>query len=795
MTPCRRCAARPPSQDTPGGTEDTRSRRWLRAALLTVLLLPPLLWGGLGLLQPPPLLEGVSFAREVLDRQGRLLRMGLTPDGKRRIHVPLEAVAPAAVHALLLYEDQYFFRHPGVNPLSLLRAAAAWLGGGRRTGASTITMQVARLRMGLASGSWHSKIIQIWTALLMERHYSKRQILEAYFNLAPYGGNIEGIEAAARVYFHKSAFQLTVQEALALTVIPQNPVRRHPLHGPRFASARALLAARWIMAGTGEEEEPAAGETPPPLRIFSPSDLPFEAPHVAAELLAAPGADSIVHSTISLPEQHLLERMLARFAARGAAYGLHNAAALLVHAPSREIRALAGSASFHNAGIAGQVDGSRARRSPGSTLKPFVYALALDQGLIHPMTLLADSPRSFGGYDPENFDRGFRGPLPAHEALKASRNLPAITLAQRLRDPGLYAFLKSAGVALPHDEEHYGLSLVLGGAEVSMRELTGLYAMLWNQGLHRPLRLTSGTGEHEAPARLLSPEAACITLTMLEHAQERVRSGNRNIPLRFKTGTSNGFRDAWTAGLLGEYVLVVWVGNFDNSANPLLVGGETALPLFTDMARALGRLLPLHDTLAERLSRLNVRSIPVCTATGDTDTSLCPDVTDTLFIPGVSPVRNSRIFQEILVDKASGLRACRPEPGRTERRVMEFWPSDLARIFAQAGIRKPAPPEWMPQCRPDNADSAGPPPRIRIPKAGVTYHLQLSAPHRSRIPLTASAAPDATVIFWFAGDTLLGSSPPDAPLLWTPRPGSTELRAVDNLGRTARRTLRVRAAR
>ncbi len=879
------------------------NNRRVRILLAAGAVVPLMLWAWLALTPPPPLLDDVPFACEVLDRRGALLRMGLARDDKYRIRIPLEAVAPEAVRALLLYEDRYFYSHPGVNPLALLRAAGGWLGGGRRTGASTITMQVARLRLHLPAGTWAGKLRQIWAALHMERHYSKRQILEAYFNLAPYGGNVEGIEAAARLYFHTSAFRLTAQEAVALTVIPQNPVRRHPLHGPQFSQARALLSALWRQEEQGEgleeaqadaayssaqahtqhstaeaarhaaaaQQQPPAHATPMtphrphgllPLRVFSPADLPFEAPHAAAELLAEQRGSSIIHSTLSLPEQHLLEGMLRRFAARGKNYGLHNAAALLIHVPSMEIRALAGSADFHNTSIAGQVDGTRARRSPGSTLKPFVYALALDQGLIHPMTLLIDSPRSFNGYDPENFDKGFRGPLPAREALQASRNLPAIALAQQLHDPDLYTFLQRAGVALPQPAEHYGLSLVLGGAEVTMREVGTLYAMLWNEGLLRPLTLThwtpqatlqegqetSSAAESRAtpappqkqdntlpdadgatplprgqeanhaplsasaastpppplpqtenvpapPARLLSPEAAYITLTMLERGRDNISSGGRILPLRFKTGTSNGFRDAWTAGLLGEYVLVVWAGNFDNSPNPLLVGAETALPLFTDMARALGRLLPLHDLPASRRDHLNIRSLPVCTATGDTDVSLCPDVSETLFIPGVSPVRGTRIFREIWVDTASGLRACQPEEGRTERRVQEFWPSDLIRMFQQAGIRKLPPPDWLPQCRPDNADMAGQPPRIQVPKAGVVYHVQLSAPERSRIPLTASAAPDAKRIYWFAGDRLLGAAAPDSPLLWTPPAGIVELRAVDDMGRTARQKLDVRAAR
>ena len=267
------------------------------------------------------------------------------------------------------------------------------------------------------------------------------------------------------------------------------------------------------------------------------------------------------------------------------------------------------------------MDGTRARRSPGSTLKPFIYALALDQGLIHPRTLLEDSPRSFSGYDPENFDRVFRGPLPAEEALRSSRNIPAILLASKLR-PGLFSFLQRAGVEFAFSEEHYGLSLVLGGAEVTMRELGGLYAMLANRGVWRQSRLFEGEKAHPAVA-LLSPEAAVVTLRMLGRRgafrAHFLRPGaaalqNGHVQTAFATRG----RRAWSAPTL----LVVWAGNFDNRANPLLVGGEVAAPLFADIAQALAFAEPDFADLVPRMHEgLNITREKVCTATGDIDTS------------------------------------------------------------------------------------------------------------------------------------------------------------------------------
>jgi penicillin-binding protein 1C len=453
-----------------------------------------------------------------------------------------------------------------------------------------------------------------------------------------------------------------------------------------------------------------------------------------------------------------------------------------------EIRALAGSADFHDPSIQGQVDATRARRSPGSTLKPFIYALALEQGLIHPLSLLADAPRGFHDYSPENFDQHFRGPLPARDALAASRNIPAIGLAARLRYPDLYTWLARAGVRFPFSQSHYGLSLVLGGAEMSMIELAGLYALLPNQGLWRPPRLTAGS---DLPARLLSPEAAFVTLDMLRDRDLSLRANGARLPVYLKTGTSNGFRDAWTAGVFGPYVLVVWIGNFDNSPNPLFVGRDLAVPLFADIAASLPGRAAWRDPGAAPAPHLNLARIPVCAATGDTDISLCPGQTaETWFIPGASPIAGSKVLRRILIDRASGLRACVDDPATTDAVVREFWPSDLRRIFLRAGIDKPPPPEWMPGCV-ANGREEGDGPRILTPREGVTYQLRLTDARRNALALTAAAPADARALFWFAGGGYIGSSRPEENLDWTPPPGATELRVVDDKGRSDRMALRV----
>lgn len=745
----------------------------------------------------PDLLDEISFSTVIFDRHGQILRVSLSQDEKYRIRARGADLPPELVEATLRYEDKLFRYHPGVNPLALGRAfLATYFTGNRRLGGSTLTMQLARLRFNLDTTTWSGKLVQILRAVQIEIHYSKDQILEAYFNLAPYGGNVEGAASAALVYYHKPLDRLNLPEILSLVGVPQNPNKRHPAAG----NNADLLAVRARVGELWKKDHPEVGQgllmDGLDLRVYSASKLPFAAPHLTTELLkTAPWPDQI-HTTLDSDQQRLISDILRRYSARGRAYGLDNAAAMLVHWPDMEVRALVGSADFHSSAIEGQVDGTLARRSPGSTLKPFIYALALEQGLIHTQTVLIDSPRTFSGYDPENADQNFQGPIPAARALAQSRNIPAIVLAQKLSSPDLYMFLRRAGVAFTHSAAHYGLALVLGGAEVSMRELAGLYGMLANRGLWQPLVFLKDTPLSPAK-RLLSPEAAFVTMTMLAYSQGELSNVSRprrgRAPTTYiKTGTSNGFRDAWAAGVCGPYVLVVWAGNFDNQPNPLLVGQQVAVPLWQDIVNAISAAEPLQDLTYRDMTLLKVSLLDTCAATGDLDTSLCRETARTWFIPGVSPIKSSGVFQSILIDKESGLRACVDEPGRTERVVWEFWPSSLQRIFQQAGVLKPPPPPFLPSCAGQNAPAlVGQGPRITVPKPGMVYNLSLSRPERNVIPLTASTDAEARTVFWFANGRFVGRSQPEQAFMWTPDPGQTDLKAMDEFGRISSRRLAV----
>lgn len=764
------------------GPWQRRLRRAGGACLLLALVLLALrLW------PQPPLRDAAPLSRVVLAADGELLRMTLASDGQYRLWVPLERFAPSLIEAMLLKEDRHFHYHPGVNPAALLRAARETWGGGMRQGGSTLSMQLARRLYDLDSRQIPGKLKQIALALWIEARYGKREILEAYLNLAPMGGNIEGMEAASRIYFNKPASALSLAESLALAVIPQQPGRRGHF-GPSLERARLALLEEWRRVYPHDPRNAAPLELP--LAARKRAELPFRAPHLAEQLLAR-YPDAELHSTLSLPLQQQLERQIAQFVAQNRSRGIENATALLIDSRDHSVKALVGSADYFSRPIHGQVNGVTARRSPGSTLKPFLYGLALDQGLIHPQSILKDTPSAFGPFQPENFDGSFAGPLSARDALIRSRNVPAVWIASQLGDPNLYALLQRSGVQRLRAEEHYGLAISLGAGELSSEELGRLYLMLAGDGRLQPLRYlareTSPAGE-----ALLSAEAAFMVRDMLAATPrpDGLPPDPRGArwPVAWKTGTSWGFHDAWSAGLVGPYVLVVWVGNFDARANPAFVGIRSAAPLFFRIADGL----PLLDarTWQPAPPPAGLSRVAICSASGELPNRWCPQTTTGWFIPGVSPIRVSSLHRPLMIDSRTGQRACPPFDAQfTHEEVFEFWPSDLQALFRAAGLPRRTPPPGT--CEAAPAPFADAAPRIRSPLSRVTYSLRLSHPHES-IALSASSAADATRLYWFADQRLLGEVPAGRVLDWRPeRAGRHRLSVSDDLGRSTQRILDV----
>ncbi|QGZ64172.1 penicillin-binding protein 1C [Paraburkholderia acidisoli] len=775
-------------------------QRW-QNGIAGVLLVAALL-AGCRLWPHPSLRDWKPASTAVLDANGRLLRLTLAKDDRYRLWVPLGRMSPQLVDAVLLHEDRWFYWHPGFNLYGLARGAwVTYVRGGNPQGGSTITMQLARSLWPLNTRTPLGKLRQIGRALQLELFYSKQQILEAYLNDAPYGRNVEGAGTASLVYFDKAADALTLPEALALAVVPQDPARR--VRGTQaqinqaLTVARNRLYARWAAQHPADTALAALFELPLQLRPLSA--LPFSAPHAVDQVLAsrepqrrdAGDRDARLVTTIDLDLQRALERQIDRYVTRNDRQGIRNAAAILVDTRDMGVKALVGSANFFDRSIQGQVNGTLARRSPGSTLKPFIYALGFDQGVLHPQTILRDVPTSFGPYAPENFDGRFLGPITATDALNRSRNVPAVWTASQLQHPDLYEFLRNADVRLAASEQHYGLALVLGGGEVTMQELARLYAMLANGGVLRPLRLRADSPELPGK-RLLSAEASFMTMDILrQHVRpdETSYAQPSRLPVYWKTGTSWSFRDAWTAGVFGPYVLVVWVGNFDNSSNTAFVGVDAAAPLFFQIVDSVAA----QRTVAEpaRPVPAGLKRVPICLASGNLPNPWCPQLGWTWFIPGKSPIRVSTLHRPVVIDNATGQAACPPyDSGRTHTEVFEFWPSDLRQVFAQAGIAVRRPPQNR-ACR-DAGQIVGEPPRIGSPLRGSRYAMRVKDVGGTRIAFTATADASTQRLYWFVNDAYVGTSAPSGTLFWQPSTtGTYSVRVVDDHGRSNERTLSV----
>lgn len=724
--------------------------------------------------------------------------MTLDANETYRLPVPLEEISPVFVESTLLYEDRYFYSHLGVNFVSLFRAFwQTYIAKRRVMGGSTITMQLVRQIYGTNSHSVLGKIQQIGQALWLEFLYSKSDILEAYLNLAPYGYNISGIEAASLIYFQKPSQRLNLLESMTLAVIPQNPTKRVRTISKAGKTGGELQEARYRLFKMWQKEHPGNIEEGDivnlALKVRSPRSLPFKAPHFTVRMLSEHPKSSHISSSLDWDLQKLLEGRVRSFVRHRDKKGVENAVALLIHSGTMEVLSYVGSADFYNNEIAGQVDGIKARRSPGSALKPFVYALAIEQGLINPLTVLKDAPSGyFGSYTPDNFDQEFVGPISARDALIHSRNVPAVYLTAKVKDPSLYEFLNDAEIPLHKDPDHYGLSISLGTAEVTMEELIQLYAVLNNNGVFRRLHFQKRPMQ-DLGRMVLSKEAAFLTNEMLAHNPSPTQRGfaptARKVSVAWKTGTSHGFRDAWSVGTFGDYALAVWVGDFSGKGNPQFVGRELAGHLFFDIVDALKAInLPGLYRARSPGSDLALNEVEVCAASGKLAHHHCRHKRRTWFVPGKSSISRCRVHRQIPILASNGRRACRVLSEPTVNKVYEFWPSDLLALFRKAGIGRRTPPPFDSRCL---KLSDGKDPIILSPKSDVVYSLRSQGTGTQAVPLIASVDADVRKMSWYINGRFQGEYDPSATPTWRPKAGRHEVQIIDDQGRSDSLTIKV----
>lgn len=761
------------------------------AAVLAALL-------ALDRLFPPPL-EALRRppAVAVLDASGEPLRYFLPADERWRFPVRLQELPEGLVQAVLASEDRRFFLHAGVDSLAVARAAWSNLRAGRVvSGASTLPMQIARM-IEPGPRTLGRKLREALRAFQLERRFSKRELLELYLNLTPYGGNLEGVAAASYFYFGKSPDQLSAGETALLVALPRSPTAYDPTRHPAAARrARDRVLDQLAAAGVLAPETAAAARAQPLPRERRP--VPFEAPHFARWAAArAPGAARL-RTTLQLDRQRVAERVVAGRRSELAARGITNAAAVVVEIGPRAVRALVGSAEFADPVHGGQVNGALARRSPGSTLKPFLYALAYDRGRLVPDSYLLDLPTDFAGYVAENYDGLYRGRVTAREALVRSLNAPAVRLLSELGLADFLELLRRGGLAtLDQPPGHYGLPLILGAGEVTLLDLTNLYASLAEGGRHRPLRSLApaaagepdGSGEGEA---LFSPEAAALVTRSLTRVERPDLPASwdlaRGVPaVAWKTGTSFGHRDAWAVGFSGRFAVGVWVGNFDGRPVEGISGSRDAGPLLFDLFRALGDDTPP----ALPAPAAPVPTLEVCAVSHQLPGPSCPERLRVTYLPGRTRLPSCDAHRRVFVDRETGellagpCLASRPFTAR----VLTLEPPELVAWHHAQGRAVEPLPALSPACGgpPDSE-----PPRIVSPDGATPYRLRRDAPARfQRIPLIARAGPYSRRLYWYQDGVLVASGAPEERLFLAPRPGTHRLVLVDDTGRADGVTYRV----
>ncbi len=764
------------------------------AALLLLAFLADHLW---------PLPPAPQYSPLVLAADGTVLHAYLNPTQKWRMKTELPEITPALQTAIIAKEDRYFHYHPGINPLAMVQAAGRNLfGRGRTTGASTITMQVARL-LEPKQRTFGNKLLEMLRALQLEAHYSKAEILQLYLNLVPYGGNLEGVKSAALLYFQQPPDYLSLAQTVTLAIIPNRPgglvLGRHNAQIMRERN-------RWLRYFGREKLFPAQDIAD---ALLEPLDArrhpaPTLAPHLARRLVLAQPGKALIHSTLRLATQAKAEDLARNYVRRLATLGISQAAVLVVNNRTHAVEAYVGSIDFQDAGALGQVDGVRAVRSPGSTLKPLLYGLALDRGLLTPKTVLPDVPTNFQGFRPENFDKHCQGEVTMERALTYSLNIPAVRVLSEVGIDKFTGTLRQAGFRqVARDAPRLGLSTILGGCGATLEELTGLYSALANGGRFANLEL--GMRNEELPlsnrsnssfliphSKFLISAASAYLLTDILAQRTRPdlpldAAASRHLPrIAWKTGTSYGRRDAWSIGYNRQYTIGVWVGNFNGQGSPALTGADVASPLLFDVFNALA-YNGKNEWFAPPAS-LDFRL--VCAESGLVPGENCPNQLLDYYLPGVSGSQRCQHLQEVLLSadgQYSYCRACAPASGYRRALFPNLRPEVLAFREVQGLPARRLPPH-NPACRlvrgADADATAGAAPLLAITSPAAHAEYVLNAVEKQQLLLSCAAAGEVRQVYWYVNDQFLQAAPATGRVFFRPPPGEVKISCADDHGRT-----------
>ncbi len=755
---------------------------------------------------PDPVFD-VPYSTVLIDRNGEMLGARVADDGQWRF--PQQTGLPDRYReAVLFFEDKRFNRHPGVDPVAFGRAMVQNVRAGRVvSGGSTISMQVMRLASKNSKRSVRQKLVEMVQATRLEWEYSKDEILLMYASHAPFGGNVVGYEAAARRYFGRPADELSWAESALLAVLPNSPSLMHPgRNRDLLQEKRDRLLQRLHEAGRMDELTLSlALHEPIPA---APQPLPSLSPHLLDRLYSGSGRGKEHKSTLNAHLQRSAEEVIRQYHGSYHQNEIHNIAALITDTRTGEVLAYAGNAP--DAVRSRHVDVVQSRRSTGSILKPVLYALMLDQGMILPNTLVADIPTQISEYAPQNFSRTYSGAVPASEVISRSLNVSSVRMLQSFGLSGFHNWLKELGItSLDREPDHYGLTLILGGAEASLWDITAMYASFGNHLLYRDERGLPAVRYHNRPLQFLMDEqpdvrteeegprlGAGAVWAMVEAMREVKRPDGEVDWKRFesarnvawKTGTSYGHRDAWAVGITPEYTIGVWVGNAGGEGRPGLTGVQKAAPVMFGLFNLMGSTSwfsePVYQTTEVEVCRLSghragpdcdhshLQKIPV----SGLETSLCP--------------YHRRVFTD-----AEERHRLSSECASHEQMHARSWfvlPADMAWYYRRQQPSYRSLPSWAPGCAP--SESTGPELALIYPGPGAAIYipLELDGTRGKAVFEAAHQKPD-TPVHWHLNGEWVGTTKDEHKLAVAPEPGEYTLTLVDETGLRLERSFRVLA--
>ncbi|MEM6265154.1 MAG: penicillin-binding protein 1C [Bacteroidota bacterium] len=729
-----------------------------------------------------------SYSQVIYAADSTLQCAYLSSDDKWRLKTTLEDVNEDMVTAIIQKEDRFFYYHPGINPVAIIRALVGNLLSGQRTsGASTITMQVARLREP-APRTYAAKFREMFRAFQLEWHYSKAEILEMYLSYLPYGGNIEGVHAASYLFFDRPPHKLSLSQAVLLAVIPNRPnslrLDRHP-EMAKEARDKWLLRFKQEHIFSATTIQTALYEPVPSTRLR----LTPKTPHLCQYLRQKYPERTEVYSSLRPDIQQRTGRLLQNHLRRVSAQGVSNGALLIIDNRSLEVVAYHGSGDFYDEESFGQVDGIHALRSPGSALKPFVYGLGFDLGLVTPASRLLDVPSTYQGFDPVNYDRTFRGQTTLRYALSHSLNIPVVRLGREMGlEPVLNHLERNGFSSLNDQRKRLGLSVVLGGCGVTLEELAHAYTVFARGG--QLGKLTYTPKQEIAQERTVSSEGAAYLVTNILSGIERPDLPKRyledsNLPkIAWKTGTSYGRRDAWSIGFSRRYTVGVWMGNFDGRGVPEMSGSSMAVPLMLDVFNSIDyqpkeRGFPIPPGVQPRI---------VCAHSGMLPGPDCKHQQPDLFLAGISSLAECNRHRSVFIASDSSLSyctGCLPDSGFIKAIYPDYEP-ELVLWFGQNAVAFEKIPPHNPLCK---AHFSGTGPQILSPSPEVTYYLEKG--RVQEILLQAAADPGVNKLYWYVNGRLLQEALPGEQVFFAPTGKSLHVVCLDDRGRKGEVTVEV----